>query len=114
MPDFYPSHRPPPGGSRSLTETLLLTTTSATTRTQEATLMFGNVASAIDEAARGTNYHALPHHLKGTYEKFLYCLQEVAQGFFESHVRGVPQDERTPLKPTQATTSTAQRSTKPL
>ncbi|KAI0993285.1 hypothetical protein K3495_g14899 [Podosphaera aphanis] len=83
--------------------------------------MFGSVAAAIDEAARGAAYHTLPHHLKKTYDNFLSRLQEVAQGFFESHVRGAllsRQDERHPLKPTQSTQpagSTAYRPTsKPL
>ena len=112
MLDLYPSHHPPPGGLRSLTETLLLTTTAATTRTNEATLMFGGVASAIDEAARGANSPVLPPHLRGIYEEFLSRLHAVAQSFFESHVRGSTvngQNRRPPTQSTQQNTYNARQ-----
>ncbi|KAI0998755.1 hypothetical protein K3495_g9438, partial [Podosphaera aphanis] len=88
MPNFQSSHYPPEGGTRSLTETLLLSTTAANTRTEEANLMFGGVASAIDDATREAS--TMPQHLITTYQEFLERLQSVAQEFFESHVRGNP------------------------
>ncbi|KAI1006659.1 hypothetical protein K3495_g1555, partial [Podosphaera aphanis] len=88
MPNFQSSHHPPEGGTRSLSETLLLTTTAANTRAEEATLMFGGVAAAIDEATRGASAPKIPQPLMKTYHDFLTRLQLVAQEFFESHVRG--------------------------
>ncbi|KAI0998122.1 hypothetical protein K3495_g10071 [Podosphaera aphanis] len=92
-------------------ETLLLTTAAVTTRTNEATLMFGGVASAIDEATRGVNSPALHSHLRIVYEEFLSLLQAVAQSFFDSHVRGTPvvqhQNGRTQIQDPQRATPAA-------
>ncbi|KAI0995180.1 hypothetical protein K3495_g13001 [Podosphaera aphanis] len=90
MPNFQSSYHPPEGGTRFLTETLLLTTSAANTKADEATLMFGGVAAAVYEAARGTSAPNVPQHLMKTYQDFLMRLQSVAQEFFESHVRGYP------------------------
>ncbi|KAI1006265.1 hypothetical protein K3495_g1953 [Podosphaera aphanis] len=65
MPSLDPAHHPAPGASTSTMETLLRTTAVATTRANEATLMSGGVASAIDEATRGADSWALPSHLRG-------------------------------------------------
>ncbi|KAI1004384.1 hypothetical protein K3495_g3829 [Podosphaera aphanis] len=92
-------------------ETLLLTTAAVTTRTNEATLMFGGVASAIDEATRAVNSPAHPSHLRVVYEEFLSHLQAAAQSFFESHVRGTPvvqhQNGRTQIQDPQRATPAA-------
>ncbi|KAI1001768.1 hypothetical protein K3495_g6433 [Podosphaera aphanis] len=90
MPNSQSSHHPSEGGTRSLTETLLLTTTAANTRADEATLMFGGVAAAVDEATRRATAPNIPRHLMKTYQDFLTRLQSVALEFFESHVRGYP------------------------
>ncbi|KAI0998616.1 hypothetical protein K3495_g9581 [Podosphaera aphanis] len=90
MPPIQPSQHPPGGGTRSLSETLLLTTAAATTRTEEAMLMFGGVASALDEASRGANAPIIPQHLANTYQLFIERVQEVTQDFFDNHVRGLP------------------------
>ncbi|KAI0999821.1 hypothetical protein K3495_g8376 [Podosphaera aphanis] len=81
MPHIQPSQHPPGGGTRSLSETLLLTTAAATTRTEEATLIFGGVASALDEASRGANAPIIPQHLANTYQLFIERVQEFAQDF---------------------------------
>ncbi|KAI0993433.1 hypothetical protein K3495_g14751 [Podosphaera aphanis] len=86
VPNFQSSHHPPEGGTRSLTETLLLTTKAANTRADEATLMFGGVAAAVDEATSGATAPNIPQHLMKTYQDFLTRLQSVALEFFESHV----------------------------
>ncbi|KAI1007903.1 hypothetical protein K3495_g327 [Podosphaera aphanis] len=69
--------------------------------------MFGGVASAIDEAARGANSPVLPPHLRGIYEDFLFRLHAVTQSFFESHVWGstvTAQNRRPPTQSTQQNT----------
>ncbi|KAI0997549.1 hypothetical protein K3495_g10639 [Podosphaera aphanis] len=90
MPPPQPCQQPPGGGTKYLTETLLLTTAAATTRTDEATLMFGPVASALDEATRGASAPVIPHHLVNTYQQFIERTQSVAQEFFDNYVRRVP------------------------
>ncbi|KAI0996696.1 hypothetical protein K3495_g11487 [Podosphaera aphanis] len=50
--------------------------------------MFGGVAAAVDEAARGTSAPNISQHLMKTYQDFLMRLQSLAQEFFEGHVRG--------------------------
>ncbi|KAI0993546.1 hypothetical protein K3495_g14638, partial [Podosphaera aphanis] len=52
--------------------------------------MFGGVASALDEASRGANAPIIPQHLAHTYQLFIERVQEVAQVFFDNHVRGLP------------------------
>ncbi|CCU77161.1 reverse transcriptase [Blumeria hordei DH14] len=92
MPDPPPPPIPPSvvGAPTTLTETLNQATSAANTRTQEATLLFGSVAAALDNVTCDTAASTIPLHLQKTYNEFLTRMQAVAQEFFENHVRGVP------------------------
>ncbi|KAI1003493.1 hypothetical protein K3495_g4715 [Podosphaera aphanis] len=111
MPPPQPSQHPPRGGTKSLTETLLLTTTAATTRTDEATLMFGPVASALAEATRRASALAILQHLVNTHQQFTERVQSVAQEFFDDHVRGVPNATTTTQMCNNGTRPTRQQTT---
>lgn len=95
LPRPPPYLTPPPlpastanSGEGSLTELLLSTTSAANTRTQEAILLFQNIACVIDSAI--TENECLPQHLKITFYNFVADLNPVARRHFDCHVRGSP------------------------
>lgn len=95
--EFPPIPPPPPippqpisgqkGGVKSFTETLLSTTSAATTRNEEATLLFQNIACILDDAS---NEEHLPHHLIKVFREFIADLSMVAHRHFDRHVKGSP------------------------
>ena len=78
---------PLPVGKGTLAEALLLTTSAATNRNEEATLMFENIASVLDDALSEI---VLPQHLQTNFHEFISDLTAVARRHFECHVRGTP------------------------
>ena len=72
----------------SLTEMLLSTTSAATTRNQEATLMFQHIASVLDDAIDNNN--SIPNHLQKPFRDFVTDLSCIARRHFECHIRGSP------------------------
>ncbi|KAI0997822.1 hypothetical protein K3495_g10367 [Podosphaera aphanis] len=107
LPPPPPSLPPPPpplpysartGGVESLTEILLSTTFAATTRNEEATLLFQNIACILDDAY---SEDGLPQHLQKPFRNFVADLNMVARRHFECHIRGSP---RPPLPYSSAAT----------
>jgi hypothetical protein len=74
----------------SLSESLLAVTTAASTRAEEATLLFSNIASMLDAQLQGEPEKAVPHHLRKSFYAFCQDISTVAQHHFDSHVRGAP------------------------
>ncbi|KAI1003670.1 hypothetical protein K3495_g4534 [Podosphaera aphanis] len=72
-------------GEVSLTDLLLSTTSAATTRNEEAILLFQNIACVLDDAMNGSN---LPQHLQQPFREFVADINTVARRHFERHVRG--------------------------
>ncbi|KAI0998427.1 hypothetical protein K3495_g9765 [Podosphaera aphanis] len=75
-------------GEGSLIELLLSTTSAANTRTQEATLLFQNIACVLDNAI--IENKNLPQHLKKPFYNFVADFNSVARRHFDCHVRGSP------------------------
>ncbi|KAI1005042.1 hypothetical protein K3495_g3175 [Podosphaera aphanis] len=84
---------------------LLSTTSAADTRNREATLMFQNIASVLDEAI--CENVALPQHLNKPFREFVADLNAVTRRHFESHVRGSPRPPK-PYSSTQAASTLVQ------
>lgn len=75
---------------KSLSESLLAVTTAASTRAEEGTLLFSNIASILDEQLQGEPVKALPSHLRKSFYAFCQDISTVAQRHFDNHVRGSP------------------------
>ncbi|KAI0995653.1 hypothetical protein K3495_g12526 [Podosphaera aphanis] len=82
---------------------LLSTTSAADTRNHEATLMFQDIASVLDDALE--EYSSLPQHLQKSFRNFVADLNSVARRHLECHVRG---SQRPPIP--YSATSTVQAS----
>lgn len=72
-----------------LSTSLYAATTAASTRAEEATLLFGNIASLLDEQLQGQSAKSLPSHLRKDFITFCQDISIVARRHFDSHVRGI-------------------------
>jgi hypothetical protein len=97
MPPRPPAPVPAPAAGitskmrlKPLLETLQAVTTAATTRAEEASLLFSNVASLLNVQLHGEPAKAIPLYLRKSFYAFCQDISTVAERHFESHARGSP------------------------